>query len=109
MGKLKVNILGEEWKIKYKNLKDDYDGRTDYTNKTIIIRKNNINGLGNFKELQKLTLKHEIIHAFMCSSGLRDNWQHPNEFGHDETTVDWFAMQWSKINKVFKELGIEEV
>lgn len=42
----------------------------------------------------------------MIESGLDSNWQHSNEFGHDETTIDWFAMQWHKINKVFEEVGV---
>lgn len=42
----------------------------------------------------------------MAESGLQSNWQHIEEFGHDETTVDWFAIQSPKIFKVFQELDI---
>ena len=45
----------------------------------------------------------EIIHAFMFESGLGSSWQHAEEFGHDETTVDWFARQFTKIHKAFVE------
>lgn len=101
-----VNVLGTEYKIKFKKLSsDEGDGECDWTNKTLIIRKNNINNIGNFKELQKNTLRHEITHAFMCESGLSHNWQHPSEFGQDETTVDWFAIQSPKIFKAFGEVG----
>lgn len=48
----------------------------------------------------------EILHAFMAESGLQSNRQHIEEFGHDETTVDWFAIQSPKIFKVFQELDI---
>lgn len=105
---MKVNILGEEWKLKYKKLGDDFDGLTDWTNRTITIRKNNINNVGNFSELQKQSLRHEIVHAMLYECGLMANWQHPNEFGHDETFVDWYAIQYPKIAKIYRKLGIEE-
>lgn len=105
---MKVNILGTEWRIKYKNIKDDYDGLTDWTNRTIIIRKNNINNVSNFGVVIRQALRHEIIHAMLYESGLMANWQHPNEFGHDETFVDWYAIQYPKIAEIYKELGVEE-
>lgn len=56
--------------------------------------------------MQKKQLRHEITHAFMAESGLQSNWKHIKEFGHDETTVDWFAIQYPKIYKVFAELDL---
>lgn len=107
MAKQTVNILGMEYTIEPKELKDeDVDGYCDYTSKTIVIRTDNINKVGNFENLQKKQLRHEIIHAFMSESGLQCNWQHVEQFGHDETTVDWFAIQSPKIFKVFQELDI---
>ena len=44
----------------------------------------------------------------LYESGLMTNWQHPNEFGHDETFIDWYAIQYPKIAKIYKELGVEE-
>lgn len=41
----------------------------------------------------------------MFESGLGASWQHAEEFGHDETTVDWFARQFVKIYKAFVEVG----
>jgi hypothetical protein len=29
-------------------------------------------------------------------------------FGHDETFVDWYAIQHPKIAKIYRKLGIEE-
>ena len=47
--KMKVDILGTTYKIKRKNLKDaDVDGWFDGTSKTIVIRKDNYNNVGNF-------------------------------------------------------------
>lgn len=103
----KVNILGTEYKIKYKRLgNEDFDGYCDYVEKKIIIRSDNFYKVGNFKRLQKKQLRHEITHAFMSESGLQSNWEHVQKFGHDETTVDWFAIQSPKIFKVFQELDI---
>lgn len=107
MEKCKINILGTEYTIEPRNLKnEDYDGFTDNTNKLIVIRSDNQNEVGDFDFLQKKQLRHEIIHAFLSESGLQCNWQHMEQFGHDETTVDWFAIQSPKIFKVFKELDL---
>ena len=103
----KVNILGTEYKLRFKKLWDkDIDGYTDPTSFKIVIRNDNYYKIGDFDELQRKQLRHEIIHAFMNESGLQCNWQHTQQFGQDETTVDWFAIQSPKIFKVFQELGI---
>ena len=103
----KVKILGTKYKIKFKKLGNaDIDGQCDYTEKKIIVRSDNFNNVGGFKWLQKKQLRHEIIHAFMAESGLESNWEHVQQFGHDETTIDWYAIQSPKIHKVFEKLGI---
>ena len=107
MEKCKINVLGTEYTIEPRNLKDEnYDGFTDNINKLIVIRSDNQNKVGDFDFLQKKQLRHEIIHAFLSESGLQCNWQHMEQFGHDETTVDWFAIQSPKIFDVFKELDL---
>ena len=103
---MKVDILGTTYKIKRKNLKDeDLDGLCDNTSKTIIIRKDNYNNVGNFEYLMKKQLRHEIIHAFLSESGLQSNFEHCTKFGHEETMVDWIAIQFPKIYEVYKEVG----
>ena len=102
-----INVLGTVYEIKYVELKDEnIDGDCDSTAHLIRIRSDNTNDVKNMDELQKVTLRHEIIHAFLFESGLGFSWQHPEQFGHDETTVDWFARLSPKIFKVFQELGI---
>ena len=103
-----INILGTQYKVLYEEFPEDMecDGLCDVTTHEIKIRKNNVNKVGNMDELIKRVLRHEIIHAFMFESGLGFDWQHSEEFGHDETTVDWFATQAPKIYKVYLELGI---
>lgn len=54
----------------------------------------------------KSCLRHEIIHAFLNESGLKDNFEHTPHAGHEETMVDWIASQYPKIATVYKELGI---
>ena len=54
----------------------------------------------------KKQLRHEIIHAFLAESGLQTNFEHCRQFGHDETMVDWIAIQFPKIYKVYKDVGI---
>lgn len=57
---------------------------------------------------EKETLRHEIIHAFLNESGLGWN-SFPVEhaWAKNEEMVDWIAIQFPKISKVFKELGCE--
>lgn len=101
-----VSILGTPYKIireKFGN--EDIDGETDYTSHQIRIRTDNINKLGDFDVLMKKQLRHEIIHAFMAESGLQANFEHYRQFGHDETTVDWFAIQFPKMLEAFKQVG----
>ncbi len=102
-----INILGTKYQIEIRELKnEEIDGFCDYTNRLIVVREDNYNKVGNFERLMNKQLRHEIVHAFMAESGLQSNWQHIKEFGHDETTVDWFAIQSPKIFKVFQELDI---
>lgn len=102
-----VNILGTVYDIKYVELKDaEIDGDCDNTGHLIRVRADNTNNVANMEELQKVTLRHELIHAYLFESGLGFSWQHPEQFGHDETTVDWFARMSPKIFKTFQELGL---
>lgn len=107
MEDIKIDVLGTEYVVKFKELNDeDIDGFCDNTQKLIVIRSDNKNKVGDFKYLQKKQLRHEIIHTFMSESGLQCNWQHIEQFGHDETTIDWFAIQSPKIFRVFTELKL---
>lgn len=104
---MKANILGTTYKIKRKNLKNsNTDGWCDNTSKTIVIRKDNYNNVGNFEYLMKKQLRHEIIHAYLSESGLQSNFENCTQWGHNETTVDWIAIQFPKIYKTYEELNI---
>lgn len=105
---MKINILGTEWDIEYRNadadpLLDERDGYTDPSvNLIVIVNKRKDDDVLNFKEIQKRCLRHEIIHAFLFESGLGVNFEH-SQYGHEETMVDWIAIQFPKILEVFKE------
>ena len=102
-----VNILGTEYKVIRESFADeDTDGYCDYTSREIKIRDDNVNEVGDFDELMRKQLRHEIIHAFLAESGLQANFEHYRQFGHDETTIDWFAIQSPKIFKVFVDLKL---
>ena len=103
---MKVNILGTDYTIEYKELgTEGIDGYCDYTSKEIVIRSDNENGVNDFKSLQKKQLRHEIIHAYLSESGLQSNFEHTNQWGHEETMVDWVAIQFPKMLKTFEEVG----
>jgi len=103
-GMLEMNILGTEYTIERRNELEDpamvgARGYIDRTSKRI--------ALGDFQRTQALdyddvateeagTIRHELIHAFFFESGLE-------EYGGDETLVQWIAMQLPKINKAIEE------
>lgn len=101
-----VNILGTEYKVIREPFADkDIDGCCDYTSREIRIRDDNVNEVGDFDELMRKQLRHEIIHAFLAESGLQANYEHYRQFGHDETLVDWFAIQFPKMVKAFESVN----
>ena len=92
-------ILGTKYTIKPMKLNDEKKGELAgyiHTYEPIII----IDYTCPKPELNH-GLRHEIIHAFKHESGLRTC-----EVMNDEQQVDWMAIQFIKINKVFKELNI---
>lgn len=108
---MKVNILGTEYTVEERTVEEDSylsncDGYCDKTTKEIVVAKQKPdNDLNNYEWYRKKVMRHEIIHAFLYESGLHENFEHPKQFGHEETTVDWFAVQFPKILKVFEEVG----
>ena len=108
---MKVNILGTEYKIKECTVEEDSclkecDGYCDKTTKTIVITKPTPDcNLGDWEWYRKKVMRHEIIHAFLFESGLHENFEHAKQFGHDETMIDWVAVQFPKMLKVFEKAG----
>ena len=101
-----ITVLGAEYSISIKSpsedsLLKDCDGYTDKTTRKIVIAaRPNDNELEDFRSYQQKVLRHEIIHAFLFESGLHECWEHGS--GHDETYVDWIAVQFPKMLAAFK-------
>lgn len=51
----------------------------------------------------KISLRHEIIHAFLNESRLQESSSGISEWAENEEMVDWIALQFPKILKAFKE------
>lgn len=105
-----INVLGTEYTVEDCEAADDkylekYDGYCDKTSKRIVVVKPRVDDeLDDFEVYRKKVLRHEIIHAFLYESGLHENFEHP-KYGHDETTIDWIAVQFPKMVKVFEQAG----
>lgn len=99
-----MNILGTEYTL----IKEDdtlveinADGECQSYSKVIRIRpaKEMLTPNDSIEIKQKRyneTLRHEVIHAFFRESGLADYYV-------DEKLVDWIAVQFPKMYKLFKE------
>lgn len=105
---MKIDILGTEYTVEEMTPEEDSflekcDGYCDKSAKKIVVAKESPDSeLGDYEWYQKKVKRHEIIHAFLFESGLHENWKH-DEHGHDETVVDWIAVQFPKMLKAFKE------
>lgn len=108
-----VTILGQKYKLLKGNEKqypilEDVNGYADIYAKKIVIDETFTTPEGNFKsERPDLALnhiyRHEIIHAFFTESGVNYNLSNDEE----ELLVDWIALQFPKMQKIFEELGVE--
>ena len=112
---IKVNILGTNYEIIFKNtdeetrLKENW-GFTDFYAKEIYItddmEKETENSCKNLIDFKNKVMRHEILHAFLYESGLRENSNSSIAWAENEEMIDWFAIQIPKIVKVYKELNI---
>ena len=57
------------------------------------------------QEQVKVTLRHEIIHSFAYESGLWGSSLGVDAWALNEEMVDWLAIQFPKILKIYQELG----
>lgn len=107
----KVNILGTEYKIEIKNQEEMrklseseiasmmfYNGLCDSNAKAIYLDESLLKTPSAFNK----TLRHEIIHGFFFECGL-DN---QCDFAVNESNVDFIALQFPKLYKIFNQLGI---
>lgn len=107
----RVGILGTEYSVyghvsrAYDPFLEQCDGYFDKTVKRIVVAgAENECELADFEVYRKTNLRHELIHAFFYESGLDGNSHWSNgEDDHPEQTVEWMAIQFPKILKVFEE------
>lgn len=112
----KINILGTEYRIEFRKededtILKDCNGYCDVTVKLIVVlaEPNKECDCEDFSFIQKKTLRHEIVHAFLTESGLFNNTYNVDAgWAKNEEMVDWFAIQSPKIFKVYSELGLLE-
>lgn len=117
---LKIDVLGTPYDVvllDYKNdpyfEKNSSDGYCDCVEKRIVIC--NMQTFPTWdeseaycREYEKTILRHELIHAFLNESGLRESAHATKTWAMDEEMVDWLAIQIPKIVKAMKEAGCIE-
>ena len=111
-----ITIMGELWHIK-EGTEEEFpgligvDGYTDSSIRTIVIEatitdNTDPQAKANLEEYKKVVIRHEIIHAFLYESGLEGNTNKCKNWSQNEEMVDWIAIQFPKILKVFKLLDV---
>jgi hypothetical protein len=110
-----VHILGTEYKILFKEDKDEHklttcDGFEDHSVKEIVIGifEQDINSIKDLGAYTRKVMRHEIVHAFFYESGLWNNSHGCKAFAQDEELTDWIALQFPKLQKAFIEAGCAE-
>lgn len=114
-GKTTILILGTPYTIEYKSESEDpklkdLNGYCDGCLKQIVIEnhKDDTTVSDAAKKIKmNESLRHEIIHAFLNESGLsNDSLEYSGSWSKNEEMVDWFAIQFHKIEEVFDSLGV---
>lgn len=112
---MKANILGTEYKIIIKSDTEEPRlekswGLTDVYTKEIIIAsdcdKETNETCKNLNEFKNKVIRHEIIHAFLYESGMKECSNATASWVENEEMIDRFAIQIPKIVKIYKELNI---
>ena len=113
--KKEVDILGTKYKLLFKTEKEEPRleknwGFCDYHKKeiyiTATIEEETKESCKNLVDFKNKVMRHEILHAYLYESGLRENSNEIVAWAENEEMVDWFAIQAPKIMKTYKELGI---
>ena len=103
-----VNILGQPYEVVFaqtseNDLKlENASGYTEPWSHKVVIEDfvPDTRTVENTDAFKAKVLRHEIVHAFLHESGLREcSW------GENEEIVDWIAHQGPKIYQAWKEAG----
>ena len=115
----KVNVLGTEYSIEYKDYDDDpafaklgIDGYCEQgTHKIVICDLHTFPGWEDetdefIESNMKHTLRHEVNHCAMHESGLQERCNTYNgPWSRNESMIDWWAIQGPKVYKMWEEAG----
>ena len=113
--KKEINVLGTKYRIIFKSEEEEERLKTnwgfcDFHTKDIYIHddieKETEESCRNLRDFRDKVIRHEILHAFLYESGLRENSKGTTAWAENEEMIDWFAIQIPKIVEVYKELGI---
>ena len=106
-----VSVLGTPYTIYQGDSVDfpdlaDCDGYCDTTIKTIIVSdmSESAGKPGAKADLERKVIRHELLHAVLFESGLSCN-----SWGENEEIVDWFAIQFPKLEALFQQAGCNEL
>ena len=103
---MKVNVLGTIYTLEESNAQKDEglldgDGYCDTSIKKCVVDEMKVTGVGvkkNIPEYRNAVKRHELIHAFLYEAGLSGcSW------ANNEEMVDWIAIQFPKMQKLFEE------
>lgn len=114
----KVNILGTTYKVELKvpyskdPKLDGLFGYTSFHEKKIVVA--DVHTIPGWESADKAaardvfagTVRHEVIHAYLSESGLNGFANGTTCWALNEEMVDWFAIQFPKLLKTFRELGV---
>ncbi len=116
---MKVSILGTDYNVEVKKYDEDqifkklsYVAYCSGLTKRIVLCDMRTNPDWKdepdevIRQHRKITLRHEIVHAFFNESGLIDS---SNSYGdawtQNEEMVDWIALQGVKLYKAWQDAG----
>lgn len=114
---MKVNILGTEYNVTYKDDEQVCENMgcelgecggycNEYSQDIVIANLNLCEDTKKTKQaLKRRNLRHEIIHAFLNEIGMSANSNYTACWAKNEEMVDWMAIQFPKIQRAFKEVG----
>lgn len=109
-----LHILGVEYKILILE-RDDYRysesdaAFMDFSTKELLICNytQDTQSVKDLIEYQRVTIRHEIVHAFLYESGLWASSFSTQHWAQNEEMVDWIAIQAPKLTAAFKEAKCE--
>lgn len=109
----KINVMGTEIRVEFRKEADDpmLDGMGGYYDSSVNlivvkIAEDEKYSVKDADAVQRKTLRHEIIHAFLYESGLDWSSAPSDAWAVNEEMVDWFAIQSPKIFQVSREQGL---